>query len=600
MNPMEFAYRHLHPYKEKGDEIIPVYCPFCGGGPKKEKYKFAMNRNTGTYNCKRFNECGVKGSFYELCKHFREEPDRMDRHQYNDNPVKKKVYVKPQVKTVPVQSAVEKYLTTRGFSKATWERRGVAEKDGAIAMPYYQNGELVLMKYRAATKPTKHWREVDGKPVFWGMDFCDHGKPLIITEGEMDALALDECGIENVVSVPSGAGDLDCIELCWDWLEKFNKVILWGDNDQVGQEMTKKFILRLGAWRCALVKSPHKDANVHLFKEGQESVRKAVAEAQDVPVAGIKRVADVSRKDLSQIPKVLSCIPEINHTLGGYRMGEMSIWSGINSAGKSTLLGQEIIEAIDQGFSVFAYSGELSDWLFKDWIHTQMCGKKHLRMEWNLVMEREIGKVPSEIAEYMEDWYKDQFYLYDSNNMEESQLLETCEIAARKYDCRVFLLDNLMSGLGGVSADGYYRAQSDFLRRVQKFCKNFKVHVHVVAHPRKVGLNKITKMDISGSADITNMADNVLAVHRFSERDKLDPEWEADYKGCAGLVQIFKSRMYTTQDVEIGVAFDTDCKRFYSIQDDLGAGRDYGWVQYLGEQSTKQKLEMWDDIARKG
>ena len=594
MNPIELADRYLRPYKIKGNEITPDYCPFCGGGPKKEKYKFSVNVNTGAYNCLRLNECGAKGSFYELCKEFNEKPDRDEYEQIRPQ----RTYKEPKVTTSAPSSKVEKYLTTRGFSKKTWERRGISEANGAIAMPYYENGRLVFMKYRTPEKPSKHWREADGKPVFWGMDLCSHDKPLVITEGEMDALALDECGVKNVVSVPSGAADLTCVELCWEWIEKFNKVIIWGDNDQAGREMVQKLILKLGQWRCALVESPYKDANIHLFKEGKDSVKKAVANAKDVPVAGIIKVADIKRIDVTRIPRVLSCIEGINKALGGYRMGELTVWTGINSSGKSTLLGQEIIEAIDQGFSVFAYSGELSQWMFKEWIHLQMCGPKYLEVLYDAVRERNYGKISGEIASYLEDWYQNQFYLYDSYSTEESQLMDLCEIAARKYGCRVFVLDNLMTtGLGGMKADNLYQAQSEFVRRMASFSKKFEVHVHLVAHPRKA-YGKLTKMDISGSGDITNRADNVISLHRFSEKEKNDPDYEADYAGCAGLVQIFKNRFYGVQDVEIGVRFEEVSKRFYGIYDGIGANKEYQWVNYLGGKSTNERMASWDDIGR--
>jgi twinkle protein len=539
------------------------------------------------------NECGAKGSFYELCKHFGENTDK-----YNDRPVQRKIYKAPKVETQPVQSHVEKYLTSRGFSKDTWESRGVCEVNGAIALPYYENKQLVLMKYRTPEKSSKHWREPDGKPVFWGMDMCSYDKPLIITEGEMDTLALDECGITNVVSVPSGSSDLTCIELCWEWLEKFNKVIIWGDNDQAGKDMIKNLIMRLGQWRCALVESPYKDANIHLYREGKESCIKAVKNAREVPVNGIVKVADVKRVDVTKIPRVLSCIQGINKALGGYRMGELSVWTGINSAGKSTLLGQEIIESIDQGFTVFAYSGELSQWMFKDWIHTQMCGTKHLEVRRDEIRDKAIGRVASETAELLEDWYKDQFYLYDSYSTDEGQLMELCEIAARKYGCRVFLLDNLMStGLAGIKADNMYQAQSEFVRRMAAFAKKYDSHVHVVAHPRKTE-GKLTKMDISGSGDITNRADNVISVHRFSDGDKKKENFPEAYRDLAGLVQIFKNRFYGTQDVEIGVAFDEISKRFYNLDDGIGPDKEYGWVRYLGEQPTIDRLGIWGSMGR--
>ena len=54
-------------YKEKNGEIIPKYCPFCGGGQHQDKETFAINKETGAYNCKR-GTCGESGSIKELCE----------------------------------------------------------------------------------------------------------------------------------------------------------------------------------------------------------------------------------------------------------------------------------------------------------------------------------------------------------------------------------------------------------------------------------------------------------------------------------------------------------------------------------------------------
>jgi len=594
MNPLEFAAIHLQPYKIRGDEIIPEYCPFCKGGHKHEKYKFALNMSKLTYNCKRLNECGATGPFWKLCKEFGEVADG-DRYI---PPARPKTYKQPVVKTRPVQSQIERYLTVRGFSKSTWERRQVVEHQGAIAMPYYEEGKLVLMKYRTTSKPSKHWREEGGKPVFWGMDLCDTAKPLVICEGEMDALAMDECGVPNVVSVPSGADDLTCVELCWEWLEKFNKIIIWGDNDKAGKEMVQKLVLKLGHKRCYLVESPHKDANIHLYREGKDAVLQAVEKAKEVPVAGIIKVADIKRLDMAKIQTAYSCLPGINKILGGYRMGELTVWSGTNSSGKSTFLGQEIVESIEQGFPVFAYSGELSQVIFKEWIHQQMAGPQHLEVRRDTVRERDYGHVNQTTAAKLEEWYGDMFYLYDSYSTEEGNLLNLCEIAARRYGCRVFLLDNLMTtGLGGVKADSEYQAQGEFVRLLANFAKKYDVHVHLVAHPRKLH-GKMIKADVSGSGAITNRADNVVAIHRFTPAEKEESDFAERYGDSVALIQIFKNRFYGTQDVELGVKFEDISKRFYASADEYGPDKDYGWVRLNGQQSTSDSLAEWETLGK--
>ena len=64
------------------------------------------------------------------------------------------------------------------------------------------------MKYRAPHKPQgkerKEWQASGTRPILFGMDLCSFSQPLIITEGQIDAMSLYEAGARNVVSVPCG------------------------------------------------------------------------------------------------------------------------------------------------------------------------------------------------------------------------------------------------------------------------------------------------------------------------------------------------------------------------------------------------------------
>jgi len=592
MTPHQFASRHLGEYKTKGDEIIPKHCPYCQGGSHGDKETFALNVEKLTYNCKR-GSCSENGTFTKLCQDFGEQTERVFERR---TPTKKQ-YKKPIVEIEKPTSKVEEYLIRRGFSKETWERRGVGEYNGAVAMPYYENGELVLMKYRTPSKPTKHWREAEGKPIFWGMDLCEPSKPLVIVEGEMDALALDECGIPNVVSVPSGTNsDLESVDNCWEWLEQFKKIIIWHDNDPLnklgvhpGEEMAKRLIAKLGEWRCSVVKSPHKDANVSLYREGKEKTKAAVDNAEEVPVAGIVRMAHVEHVDYSSVRKVKSTIKGVDKVLGGYMMGFITIWTGVNSSGKSTFISQELCESLDQGFNVCAYSGELAAGVFKTWMDLQLSGPTNIKKVWDNVKEEEVPAVDPVISKLINKWYYDKMFLYDSytGGATDKDIFKIFEYAARRYNCEVFLVDNLMTTTFTGGEKDFYRAQSQFIGQLKEFAKKFNVHVHIVAHPRKTE-GKLSKMDVAGSGDITNRADNVMAIHRLSEDEK-----EKDkYSGLDNLVQIFKSRIYGVQDIEIGLNFNWLSKRFY-----LGnACKKYGWADKTSGFTEMEEEEKapWD------
>lgn len=596
MNTIEFADRHLYPYKIKGDEIIPRLCPYCRGGNRsKDKETFALNIKKLTFNCRR-GSCGVTGSFYQLCKDFNEESDWMKDDNYELKRQPKKVYKKPVTNIIAPTNIAENYLKMRGFSKETCKNRKVgSDEKGNIVIPYYENGKLVLVKFRPSHKinkskgDIKSWRETGGKPVFWGMDDCDTTLPLIITEGELDTLALDEYGIKNVVSVPSGCEDLTCIELCWDWLEKFKKIIIWGDSDAPGQEMIRKLINRLGEYRCSVVSSNRKDANEVLYFDGKNKVIETLTNAKEVPIAGLLRLSDVENFDYSKVERVSSGFELIDKAIGGFMMGQVSLWTGSNASGKSTLLGQILIESIEKGFNVCAYSGELPAPLFKYWIELQMAGKSNLKARFDKLKKEDIYFVPDNIKDKMKAWYRDKFFLYDSfGSAKGEDILKIFEYAARRYNCKVFSIDNLMITEFCSGNKDFYRAQSEFVGKIIEFSHKYNVHVHVVAHPRKTN-GEITKNDVGGSGDLTNRVDNVFSVGRIDKDEKGIALLDCDNK-----INILKNRFSGRQDITIGLKFEPLSKRFFAKSDTDSDSKKYGWNDEQMSVIEVQIKSPWD------
>ncbi len=582
MTPQELAARHFREYKMRGEEIVPTYCPFCEGGKKNEKHTFGMNAETGAYNCKRANSCNVSGSFYDLCKHFGEHPEGMKVNDaIRERPPKKKQCKKPNVKTRDPGTKVEKYLKLRGFSSNTWQRRKVSEKDGNMVFPYYENGELVLVKYRVpSTKEKRIWQEGGGKPVLWGMDDCDPGLPLVITEGEMDTLALDEAGVRNAVSVPFGAENHEWIKNCWEFIDQFKKIIIWPDRDEAGQDMLEAIIPRLGEWRCFVVNSKHKDANVQLYKEGRETVKEAVNNAEEVPIKRLVKLSEVKTLDPAKMERSLSGISGINRYLGGYIYGTITVWTGDNAAGKSSFLGQEMIECIEQNIPVVIYSGELPHGMLRYWLHLQMAGVENIRVKEDyFVKGKEVYYVPERTEKFMQAWYEERFYLYDHlKSTRPEDIIEVFTSAARRYGCKVFLVDNLMAVNYGGSKGEYYHRQSEFVTRLKEFADKFSCHVHIIAHPNKTKEGKLGKDDIAGLKEITNKADNVMAVHRIEDenRDSFDEE----VQDCNTVIDVLKSRIYGKQNVSVGLMFSEMSKRFYMHSSPEGEDRRYSWAEY--------------------
>lgn len=183
-----------------------------------------------------------------------------------------------------------------------------------------------------------------------------------------------------------------------------------------------------------------------------------------------------------------------------------------------------------------------------------------------------MSYVPKDIQEKMRVWYRDKFFLYDNlGGTKDIDILRVFEYAVKRYNCKVFLVDNLMmTDFSGNDKD-YYRAQSAFIGKMVDFAHRFDVHVHVhiVAHPHKFK-GELTKNVISGSGDITNRADNVLAVARVGNDD-------FELCGCDNKITILKNRFYGRQNITIGMKFEPESKRFYLKNSENGYSKKYSW-----------------------
>lgn len=88
------------------------------------------------------------------------------------------------------------------------------KEEACICFPYLEDGVMKNMKFRDAAK---HFKMVKGAELIpWNIDAIKGKEKCYITEGEIDALSLIAAGLEEVVSVPNGAGGANL-----QWLDRF-------------------------------------------------------------------------------------------------------------------------------------------------------------------------------------------------------------------------------------------------------------------------------------------------------------------------------------------------------------------------------------------
>lgn len=588
--------------KIKGRELHFMDCPYCHGGGHKDKYSFSINLDTGQFKCLRAS-CGVTGNMLTLSRDFDFSLGNNVDEYYR--PRKKyRSFKKPKEAIKPREPAVA-YLESRGISEEIAKRYEITtleDQENVLVFPFYDpKGNLCFIKYRKTDfdkfkDRNKEWCEKGCRPILFGMKQCtDQHDRLVITEGQIDSLSVAMAGIENAVSVPTGAMGFTWIPYCYDWVSKFDEIVVFGDHEKeqitLLDEVAKRFPCRIKHVRHEDYKGC-KDANEILQKYGPEAVRHAVDNAVYVPVNRVIPLADVEDVNIYELPKVKTGIRELDQMLyGGLPFGMVCVIAGKRGEGKSTFASQILGYVVNQGYVTFAYSGELPNYLYKNWFDFQVAGRHHI-----IENQSEYGGVNRFITRtnqaLINEWYREKAFIYDNRiieNDEKEDLLKSIEKSIQQYGVKVVLIDNLMTAMYIDEQRGSdrYEQQGQFVRNLSKLAIRYNCLILLVAHQRKNSFTTDINDEVSGSGDITNLAGLTLGYNRGS-KEEID-------KGFITQDQrkliVAKNRLFGKINLS-GIVLDYDerSKRIYGDKDDLDY--QFGWDRSDGFYSVEDGQEI--------
>ena len=283
----------------------------------------------------------------------------------------------------------------------------------------------------------------------------------------------------------------------------------------------------------------------------------------------------IKKRDRSLIVSIKTGVTDLDKKIIGLNKGEVTCVSGLNGSGKSSILSQIALEVVQSGFKVVLFSGELSEDRVLDWLQLQAAGKDHAIAtkyeNWFYVRD--------EIKDRINEWLYQKLFVYNNaygNDID--QIIRTIDYCIDKKQIDVVVLDNLMSVNLGNAYDKNEK-QSVFIKEIKKFAVDKNVHIVIVAHPRK-SLGFLRKDDIAGTADLTNMVDNVFIVHRvnedFKRLSKQTFGWKSDNSiyGYSNVIEVCKNRDFGVQDFFAGLYYEKESKRFKNAP---GESRAYGW-----------------------
>ena len=494
-------------------------CPLCSHTrkPKNQKAKccsYDWERGLGTcHNC---------NTTFQL-------------HTYQRKGASSRDYVRPSYDVtnynIP-RTKVAEWFESRGISEKTLIDLQVGEgseympqtgkKENTIHFTYHVGDQLINIKYRDGRKNFKLYKGAE--KVFYNINSIVGYDDCVITEGEMDVLALHEAGIKNAISVPNGAtlshNNLDYLDNCIDYFEDKTKIILAVDTDDAGLALRSELVRRLGAEVCFLVDFEDcKDANEYLMQYGKDKLKQAVKQARPYPLENVTTFKDIEN-DVTDFVK--------NGFKAGYQIGlsnfdqifstytgQFITVTGIPSSGKSDFVDQMCVGYNkNYGWKTAFASPENAP----NYLHAH----KLMRKVWGDMPKRDdIGGAKwKQVANHVND----NFFFIDMEKYTlESVLRKGAELVKRKgIKCLVIDPFNKVRDKNATSLDVNMYTM-EYLTKIETFAKKYDVLVFIVAHPTKMyktsdgKIEEPTMYNIKGGGEWYDASYHGLLVHRDYE-----------------------------------------------------------------------------------
>ena len=498
--------------QKNGENLI--LCPVCSHTRKKKTLKcfsFNLSKNAG-----RCNHCGV------VLVSKLEQPLKLTQIEYkrpkwqNNTKLSDKLVKWFEARKI-TQYVLNDFKITEGLE---WMPQ-TNKNENTIQFNYFRLGELINVKYRDGKKNFKLFK--DAEMIFYNLDSAIDNKEIIIVEGEMDVLALAQCGVNNVISVPNGCTDKGAINVqyldnCIDFFDEKTQFILALDNDKVGIRLKDELARRLGYENCKQVTFKDcKDANDCLIKYGQNVTKECLLDAKEFPIIGVFDANDIQQDIYNYYNNGLpsGCgigMHEMDMHLK-FQEGYLTTITGIPGHGKSEFLDFLLCRLnVSHGWKTALYSPE----------------NHPLELHFSKFAEKMIGKPfeganrlsPLDLSNMIKYHAENFFFINPENDFKLENILDSVRQLVRKKGVNCFVIDawNKLDHQYTTNETKYISEQLD---KITRFCEINKVHCFLVAHPTKIQKDKATGKyeipnlySISGSANFYNKTANGITVYR--------------------------------------------------------------------------------------
>ena len=465
-----------------------------------------------------------------------------------------------KTKSVQILGSAER-LQKRNISQKVCEKYKIY-RDGNKLRFYYHDESGIVKGAKVKTKDKQFSYEGESTGTFFGQHlFPSTGKRVVITEGELDAVSCYEAMPGwPMVSLPSGAAAArKAIQRNLEWLQGYEEIVLFFDNDDAGRKATEEAcqVLPPGKVKIANLLGDYKDASDAISANDSHSVCKAIWDAKPYRPDGI-----VEGKSLLEV--VTTPSPAADHDypfqglqskLHGIRYGELVTITAGSGIGKSSFCRELATNLLSKGERVGYLALEESNRRTALGLMSSHVGKSlHLG-------EHTHEELTAAFDATMANW---NLYLFDGfGSYDPDVIYNRIEYLASGLDCRIIFLDHLSILLSGL--DGDERRMIDTtMTKLRSLVERTGIALFLVSHLKRTSSDqnheegaRVTLGQLRGSAAIAQLSDSVIGLERNQQSNQVR---------SATTVRVLKNRYSGETGVACMLDYDLNTCKFNETQ----------------------------------
>ena len=447
-------------------------------------------------------------------------------------------------------------LTKRRLSEKTCERFKIYKDGNTLRFHYHNtNGQVIGAKVRTTNKIFSYEGDTDG--TFFGQHLWKgHGRQIVITEGELDAASYSQLyPTWDVVSLPTGAsGAKKAVQKNYEFLQGYESIILWFDNDQPGCEASKAAAGVLPPGKVSIARlEAYKDLSDALQANDIQAITDAFWAKKPYRPDGIIEGKSLLKEITTPNPPNDHDYPfnGIQRLTHGIRYGELVTITAGSGIGKSSFCRELATSLLQKGERVGYLALEESTRRTSLGLMSSAVGKAlHLG-------EPTHEELTEAFDCTMANW---NCYLFDGfGSYDPDVIYNRIEYLSQGLSCKVVFLDHLSILLSGLEGDER-RMIDTTMTKLRSLVERTGIALFLVSHLRRSGGDKnheegarVTLGQLRGSAAIAQLSDSVIGLERDQQSDK---------DGGSTTVRVLKNRYSGETGVACTLAYDLETCKF--------------------------------------